>query len=74
MSLVDPASDTFAEPAPPGPAPHFLTTAVLRGPGRTLWLTALAMALGFVLCTLLAIMRLPAAPRLCPAWLAAGAR
>ncbi|MEV0093118.1 amino acid ABC transporter permease [Streptomyces sp. NPDC050738] len=37
---------------------YFATTAVLRGLGLTLWLTALVMALGFALGTLLAIMRL----------------
>ncbi|ARF54617.1 amino acid ABC transporter permease [Streptomyces gilvosporeus] len=121
MSLVDPASDTLAEPAPapsgPAPAPtpdvwghlpaegwgsivprrrigrrvaaavvlvllalavlsvvrndafqwdvvadYFLTTAVLRGLGLTLWLTAVVMALGFVLGTLLATLRLSANP------------
>lgn len=39
---------------------YFTTTAVLRGLGLTLWLTALVMALGFVLGTLLAVLRLSA--------------
>lgn len=43
-------------------ADYFLTTAVLRGLGLTLWLTALVMALGFALGTLLATMRLSANP------------
>ncbi|AWN26476.1 amino acid ABC transporter permease [Streptomyces sp. NEAU-S7GS2] len=43
-------------------ADYFLTTAVLRGLGLTLWLTVLVMALGFVLGTLLATMRLSANP------------
>ncbi|MGW7640843.1 amino acid ABC transporter permease [Streptomyces decoyicus] len=43
-------------------ADYFLTTAVLRGLGLTLWLTAAVMALGFVLGTLLATMRLSANP------------
>ncbi|MEV7280311.1 amino acid ABC transporter permease [Streptomyces sp. NPDC093111] len=37
---------------------YFTSTSVLRGLGLTLWLTALVMALGFVLGTLLAVMRL----------------
>lgn len=40
----------------------FTSTAVLRGLGLTLWLTALVMALGFVLGTLLAVLRLSANP------------
>ncbi|WP_030266824.1 amino acid ABC transporter permease [Streptomyces violens] len=43
-------------------AGYFLTTAVLRGLGLTLWLTALVMVLGFALGTLLAAMRLSANP------------
>ncbi|MFE0190441.1 amino acid ABC transporter permease [Streptomyces sp. NPDC058989] len=43
-------------------ADYFLTTAVLRGLGLTLWLTALVMVLGFALGTLLATMRLSANP------------
>ncbi|MFC6065880.1 amino acid ABC transporter permease [Streptomyces ochraceiscleroticus] len=43
-------------------ARYFLTTAVLRGLGLTLWLTALVMVLGFALGTLLAAMRLAANP------------
>ncbi|MFF8790186.1 amino acid ABC transporter permease [Streptomyces sp. NPDC015125] len=43
-------------------ADYFLTPAVLRGLGLTLWLTAAVMALGFVLGTLLATMRLSANP------------
>ncbi|MFC9240345.1 amino acid ABC transporter permease [Streptomyces decoyicus] len=43
-------------------ADYFLTTAVLRGLGLTLWLTAAVMVLGFVLGTLLATMRLSANP------------
>ncbi|MFH8681229.1 amino acid ABC transporter permease [Streptomyces lydicus] len=43
-------------------ADYFLTDAVLRGLGLTLWLTVLVMALGFVLGTLLATMRLSANP------------
>ncbi|MEV0748739.1 amino acid ABC transporter permease [Streptomyces sp. NBC_01220] len=39
---------------------YFTTTAVLRGLGLTLWLTALVMALGFALGTLLAVLRLSA--------------
>src|SRR4051812_48519977 len=41
---------------------YFTSTSVLRGLGLTLWLTALVMALGFALGTLLAIMRLSANP------------
>ncbi|MDG4864280.1 amino acid ABC transporter permease [Streptomyces sp. T-3] len=41
---------------------YFTTAAVLRGLGLTLWLTGLVMALGFVLGTLLAVMRLSANP------------
>ncbi|MFI5747592.1 amino acid ABC transporter permease [Streptomyces sp. NPDC051644] len=37
---------------------YFTTTAVLRGLGLTLWLTALVMVLGFALGTLLAVLRL----------------
>ncbi|MEU9116348.1 amino acid ABC transporter permease [Streptomyces sp. NPDC048483] len=43
-------------------ADYFLTTAVLRGLGLTLWLTAVVMVLGFALGTLLATMRLSANP------------
>ncbi|MFE1774636.1 amino acid ABC transporter permease [Streptomyces sp. NPDC059008] len=43
-------------------ADYFLTTAVLRGLGLTLWLTALVMVLGFALGTLLATMRLSTNP------------
>ncbi|REK86558.1 amino acid ABC transporter permease [Streptomyces inhibens] len=43
-------------------ADYFLTTAVLRGLGLTLWLTVLVMVLGFALGTLLATMRLSANP------------
>ncbi|MFF4955200.1 amino acid ABC transporter permease [Streptomyces chattanoogensis] len=43
-------------------ADYFLTAAVLRGLGLTLWLTAVVMALGFALGTLLATMRLSANP------------
>ncbi|MFJ9418143.1 amino acid ABC transporter permease [Streptomyces sp. NPDC101227] len=43
-------------------ADYFLTTAVLRGLGLTLWMTALVMALGFALGTVLATMRLSANP------------
>ncbi|QNS07090.1 amino acid ABC transporter permease [Streptomyces xanthii] len=43
-------------------ADYFTTTAVLRGLGLTLWLTALVMALGFALGTLLAVLRLSANP------------
>ncbi|MFJ1612401.1 MULTISPECIES: amino acid ABC transporter permease [unclassified Streptomyces] len=39
-------------------ADYFTTTAVLRGLGLTLWLTALVMVLGFALGTLLAVLRL----------------
>lgn len=39
---------------------YFTTTAVLRGLGLTLWLTALVMVLGFALGTLLAVLRLSA--------------
>ncbi|MET9294624.1 amino acid ABC transporter permease [Streptomyces sp. NPDC003077] len=39
---------------------YFTTTAVLRGLVLTLWLTALVMVLGFVLGTVLAVMRLSA--------------
>ncbi|MFE4922747.1 amino acid ABC transporter permease [Streptomyces sp. NPDC056661] len=37
---------------------YFTTASVLRGLGLTLWLTALVMALGFALGTLLAVLRL----------------
>ncbi|MFJ3955351.1 amino acid ABC transporter permease [Streptomyces libani] len=55
-------------------ADYFLTTAVLRGLGLTLWLTVLVTALGFVLGTLLATMRLSDNPVLrgvsrCYVWL-----
>ncbi|MFJ8822245.1 amino acid ABC transporter permease [Streptomyces sp. NPDC102467] len=43
-------------------AEYFTTTSVLRGLGLTLWLTALVMALGFAIGTLLAVMRLSANP------------
>ncbi|MGY0022930.1 amino acid ABC transporter permease [Streptomyces sp. YJ-C3] len=43
-------------------AEYFTSTSVLRGLGLTLWLTALVMALGFALGTLLAVMRLSANP------------
>ncbi|MGP8302799.1 amino acid ABC transporter permease [Streptomyces inhibens] len=43
-------------------ADYFLTTAVLRGLGLTLWLTVLVMVLGFALGTLLATMRLSVNP------------
>jgi polar amino acid transport system permease protein len=41
---------------------YFTSASVLRGLGLTLWLTALVMALGFAIGTLLAIMRLSANP------------
>ncbi|MFE5487192.1 amino acid ABC transporter permease [Streptomyces sp. NPDC056527] len=41
---------------------YFTSTAVLRGLGLTLWLTALVMLLGFALGTLLAVFRLSANP------------
>ncbi|MFB7374786.1 amino acid ABC transporter permease [Streptomyces sp. NPDC056222] len=41
---------------------YFTSTAVLRGLGLTLWLTALVMVLGFALGTLLAVFRLSANP------------
>ncbi|MFI6878150.1 amino acid ABC transporter permease [Streptomyces sp. NPDC050400] len=43
-------------------AEYFTTSSVLRGLGLTLWLTALVMALGFALGTLLAVLRLSANP------------
>jgi polar amino acid transport system permease protein len=43
-------------------ADYFLTTAVLRGLGLTLWLTVAVMVLGFALGTLLAVFRLSANP------------
>ncbi|MEV5983090.1 amino acid ABC transporter permease [Streptomyces sp. NPDC052114] len=43
-------------------ADYFTTASVLRGLGLTLWLTALVMALGFALGTLLAVGRLSANP------------
>ncbi|MFJ2774193.1 amino acid ABC transporter permease [Streptomyces sp. NPDC087300] len=43
-------------------ADYFTTASVLRGLGLTLWLTALVMALGFALGTLLAMARLSANP------------
>ena len=43
-------------------ADYFTSTSILRGLGLTLWLTALVMALGFALGTLLAVMRLSANP------------
>ncbi|MCK7623205.1 amino acid ABC transporter permease [Streptomyces sp. RS10V-4] len=43
-------------------ADYFLTSAVLRGLGLTLWLTAVVMALGFGLGTLLAVLRLAGNP------------
>ncbi|MFJ9041368.1 amino acid ABC transporter permease [Streptomyces sp. NPDC102406] len=41
---------------------YFTSASVLRGLGLTLWLTALVMALGFAIGTLLAVMRLSANP------------
>ncbi|GAA2310260.1 amino acid ABC transporter permease [Streptomyces kunmingensis] len=41
---------------------YFTSSSVLRGLGLTLWLTALVMALGFAIGTLLAVMRLSANP------------
>ncbi|RVU25144.1 amino acid ABC transporter permease [Streptomyces antnestii] len=43
-------------------ADYFTSASILRGLGLTLWLTALVMALGFALGTLLAVMRLSANP------------
>ncbi|MYT29731.1 MULTISPECIES: amino acid ABC transporter permease [unclassified Streptomyces] len=43
-------------------ADYFLTSAVLRGLGLTLWLTAVVMVLGFALGTLLAVLRLSGNP------------
>ncbi|MET8509501.1 amino acid ABC transporter permease [Streptomyces sp. NPDC004787] len=43
-------------------AAYFTSTAVLRGLGLTLWLTAVVMAAGFALGTLLAVLRLSANP------------
>ncbi|WP_405852813.1 amino acid ABC transporter permease [Streptomyces sp. NBC_00090] len=43
-------------------AEYFTSASVLRGLGLTLWLTALVMALGFVLGTLLAVLRLSSNP------------
>ncbi|MFI7103145.1 amino acid ABC transporter permease [Streptomyces sp. NPDC050161] len=43
-------------------ADYFLTDAVLRGLGLTLWLTGVVMVLGFAIGTLLAVMRLSANP------------
>ncbi|MFJ4342867.1 amino acid ABC transporter permease [Streptomyces sp. NPDC088915] len=43
-------------------AQYFTSASVLRGLGLTLWLTALVMALGFALGTLLAVLRLSANP------------
>ncbi|MEW1752832.1 amino acid ABC transporter permease [Streptomyces angustmyceticus] len=43
-------------------ADYFLTTAVLRGLGLTLWLTVAVLVLGFALGTLLATMRLSGNP------------
>ncbi|MGW8764601.1 amino acid ABC transporter permease [Streptomyces sp. NPDC055815] len=43
-------------------AEYFTSASVLRGLGLTLWLTALVMVLGFVLGTLLAVLRLSANP------------
>ncbi|MER5708006.1 MULTISPECIES: amino acid ABC transporter permease [unclassified Streptomyces] len=43
-------------------AEYFTSASVLRGLGLTLWLTALVMALGFVLGTLLAVLRMSANP------------
>ncbi|MFE1903107.1 amino acid ABC transporter permease [Streptomyces gardneri] len=43
-------------------AQYFTSASVLRGLGLTLWLTALVMALGFLLGTLLAVFRLSANP------------
>ncbi|MFJ9579920.1 amino acid ABC transporter permease [Streptomyces sp. NPDC101191] len=41
---------------------YFTSTAVLRGLGLTLWLTAVVMVLGFAIGTLLAVLRLSANP------------
>ncbi|AJF64423.1 amino acid ABC transporter permease [Streptomyces vietnamensis] len=43
-------------------AEYFTSASVLRGLGLTLWLTGLVMVLGFVLGTLLAVLRLSANP------------
>ncbi|MEU5217958.1 amino acid ABC transporter permease [Streptomyces sp. NPDC020807] len=43
-------------------AEYFTSASVLRGLGLTLWLTAVVMALGFVLGTLLAVLRMSANP------------
>ncbi len=43
-------------------ADYFLTSAVLRGLGLTLWLTVVVMVLGFALGTLLAVLRLSGNP------------
>ncbi|GGU85089.1 amino acid ABC transporter permease [Streptomyces albospinus] len=43
-------------------ADYFLTDAVLRGLGLTLWLTAVVMVLGFAVGTLLAVLRLSGNP------------
>ncbi|MEU8763770.1 amino acid ABC transporter permease [Streptomyces sp. NPDC048659] len=43
-------------------AAYFTSASVLRGLGLTLWLTAVVMALGFVLGTLLAVLRLSTNP------------
>ncbi|MFD0154178.1 amino acid ABC transporter permease [Streptomyces sp. NPDC055721] len=43
-------------------AEYFTSASVLRGLGLTLWLTALVMALGFVLGTLLAVLRMSSNP------------
>ncbi|MFE9249197.1 amino acid ABC transporter permease [Streptomyces sp. NPDC007088] len=51
-------------------ADYFATTAVLRGLGLTLWLTAVVMVLGFALGTLLALGRLSSNPVL--AWVSYG--
>ncbi|MFJ4416886.1 amino acid ABC transporter permease [Streptomyces sp. NPDC088925] len=51
-------------------ADYFTTSAVLRGLGLTLWLTALVMVLGFVLGTLLALGRMSSNPVL--SWVSSG--
>ncbi|MEV0849002.1 amino acid ABC transporter permease [Streptomyces sp. NPDC049954] len=51
-------------------ADYFTTTAVLRGLGLTLWLTAVVMVLGFALGTLLALGRLSSNPVL--SWVSYG--
>ncbi|MEU6443495.1 amino acid ABC transporter permease [Streptomyces sp. NPDC047046] len=51
-------------------ADYFTTSAVLRGLGLTVWLTALVMVLGFVLGTLLALGRMSSNPVL--SWVSSG--